>query len=82
MMFGLKEGQAKMSKSDPDSAIFMEDSAKEVDRKIKSSYCPPGVIHENPVLDYVKHIVFGCRDAVHIKRKPEFGGDVYKLISI
>ena len=24
---GLKEGQEKMSKSDPDSAIFMEDSA-------------------------------------------------------
>ncbi len=24
---GLKAGQAKMSKSDPDSAVFMEDSA-------------------------------------------------------
>ena len=35
MMYGLKEGQTKMSKSDPDSAIFMEDPEKEVDRKIK-----------------------------------------------
>ena len=26
MLYGLKEGQAKMSKSDPDSAIFMEDT--------------------------------------------------------
>lgn len=26
MLMGLKEGQEKMSKSDPDSAIFMEDS--------------------------------------------------------
>lgn len=26
MLAGLKEGQEKMSKSDPDSAIFMEDS--------------------------------------------------------
>lgn len=26
MLSGLKEGQEKMSKSDPDSAIFMEDS--------------------------------------------------------
>lgn len=25
MLMGLKEGQEKMSKSDPDSAIFMED---------------------------------------------------------
>ena len=34
MLYGLKEGQAKMSKSDPDSAIFMEDSADDVRRKI------------------------------------------------
>lgn len=27
MLMGLKQGQAKMSKSDPDSAIYMEDSA-------------------------------------------------------
>ncbi|KAJ1420594.1 hypothetical protein B484DRAFT_433492, partial [Ochromonadaceae sp. CCMP2298] len=30
MLMGLKEGQEKMSKSDPDSAIFMEDSAEDV----------------------------------------------------
>lgn len=30
MMYGLKEGQLKMSKSDPDSAIFMEDSVEDV----------------------------------------------------
>jgi tyrosyl-tRNA synthetase len=29
-----------MSKSDPDSAIFMEDTAADVDRKIGSAYCP------------------------------------------
>jgi tryptophanyl-tRNA synthetase len=28
MLAGLKEGQAKMSKSDPDSAIFVDDDAK------------------------------------------------------
>jgi tyrosyl-tRNA synthetase len=30
MLMGLKEGQEKMSKSDPDSAIFMEDSVADV----------------------------------------------------
>ena len=30
MLMGLKEGQEKMSKSDPDSAIFMEDSVNDV----------------------------------------------------
>ena len=43
MLMGLKEGQEKMSKSDPDSAIFMEDTAVDVARKIKKSYCPPEV---------------------------------------
>ena len=31
MLSGLKEGQEKMSKSDPDSAIFMEDTAGDDD---------------------------------------------------
>jgi hypothetical protein len=30
MLMGLKEGQEKMSKSDPESAIFMEDTAADV----------------------------------------------------
>jgi tyrosyl-tRNA synthetase len=34
MLMGLKEGQEKMSKSDPDSAIFMEDTADDVKRKV------------------------------------------------
>eukprot|EP00516_Mucochytrium_quahogii_P006577 CAMPEP_0203754360 /NCGR_PEP_ID=MMETSP0098-20131031/7959_1 /ASSEMBLY_ACC=CAM_ASM_000208 /TAXON_ID=96639 /ORGANISM=" , Strain NY0313808BC1" /LENGTH=736 /DNA_ID=CAMNT_0050645319 /DNA_START=214 /DNA_END=2420 /DNA_ORIENTATION=- len=40
MLYGLAEGQAKMSKSNPDSAIFMEDTVEEVNRKIGISYCP------------------------------------------
>jgi tyrosyl-tRNA synthetase len=40
MLYGLKQGQEKMSKSDPDSAVFMEDTAEDVERKIRNSYCP------------------------------------------
>jgi len=40
MLYGLKEGQEKMSKSDPDSAIFMEDTVEDVERKINKAYCP------------------------------------------
>lgn len=40
MLYGLKAGQEKMSKSDPDSAIFMEDSPEDVERKILNAYCP------------------------------------------
>lgn len=59
MLMGLKEGQEKMSKSDPDSAIFMEDTAADVKRKIKKAFCPPEVVEGNPIVDYTKHIVFG-----------------------
>lgn len=39
----MMQGQEKMSKSDPNSAIFMEDSEMEVNAKIKKAYCPPQV---------------------------------------
>jgi tyrosyl-tRNA synthetase len=40
MLYGLKKGQEKMSKSDPDSAIFMEDTPEDVARKLGNAYCP------------------------------------------
>ena len=54
MLMGLKQGQEKMSKSDPDSAIWMEDTAEEVASKVKKAFCPPLVSDGNPVLQYVK----------------------------
>jgi len=73
MLYGLVAGQAKMSKSNPDSAIFMEDTESEVRRKIKIAYCPRSAADKtveddnsmtlvtddlkNPCLDYVRYIV-------------------------
>ena len=37
------QGQEKMSKSDPNSAIFMEDAEAEVKTKLKKAFCPPQV---------------------------------------
>ena len=79
MLAGLKKGQAKMSKSDPDSAIFMEDSAEDVARKIRAAHCPrvaqvagevaddglgAGSDDKNPVLDYVEFVIFSVPGAV------------------
>ncbi len=60
MIMGLKKDQEKMSKSDPDSAIFMEDSEADVKRKIRGAYCPEGAedFEKNPVVDYIQHIIF------------------------
>lgn len=78
MLMGLKEGQQKMSKSDPDSAIFMEDSAEEVTRKLKKAFCPPQIIEDNPVINYTQFIVFPSLDGKPfvIRRKEEHGGDI------
>ena len=45
-MLGALTGDNKMSKSKPNSAIFMEDSAKDVARKIKKAYCPERLLQE------------------------------------
>ena len=75
MLGGLKEGQLKMSKSSPDSAIFMEDEAGDVRRKIKGAFCPPQVVEANPCLEYVKHIVFGkAGSSFSVPRSEENGG--------
>ncbi|MCA9386686.1 tyrosine--tRNA ligase [Candidatus Dojkabacteria bacterium] len=77
----------KMSKSKPDTAIFMTDSAEDVARKIKKAYCPPGEIEDNPILDYCKQIIFEAKylkrdkpllenDEFVIKRDEKFGGDI------
>jgi tyrosyl-tRNA synthetase len=42
MLPGLKKGQAKMSKSNPMSAIFVEDTCEEIAKKIRGAYCPSG----------------------------------------
>merc|ERR1712014_385659 len=58
MIPGLLQGQEKMSKSDPDSAIFMEDSEEDVRRKIRKAWCQPKSIEGNPCVAYVRQLVF------------------------
>ena len=66
----------KMSKSIPDSAIFMTDSEQEVKRKISKAYCPEKQIEENPMIEYMRYIIFEKFDKVKIERLEKFGGDV------
>jgi tyrosyl-tRNA synthetase len=66
----------KMSKSKPETAIFMADSEEDVKNKINKAYCPENTIEENPVLDYCKHIIFEKFKAMEIKRPEKFGGSL------
>ncbi|CAI0433546.1 unnamed protein product [Linum tenue] len=75
MLPGLQEGQEKMSKSDPSSAIYMEDSEGEVNVKIKKAFCPPKVVENNPCLEYIKYIVLPWFNEFKVERAPQNGGD-------
>lgn len=67
---------SKMSKSKPDSAIFIHDSEAEISRKLAKAWCPEKVVDGNPVLDYAKYIVFHERGSFTIERPDRYGGDV------
>jgi len=68
--------EMKMSKSNPDSAIFMDDSAADVSRKIGNAYCPAKQLHENPIIEYCKYIIFEKQKELLIQRPEKFGGDI------
>ena len=67
----------KMSKSKPDTCIFIHDSPEEIKRKINQAFCLEGETEFNPILDWVKYLIFRDVDSkLEIKRPEKFGGDV------
>ncbi len=67
----------KMSKSKPDTCIFIHDSPEEIKRKINQAFCLEGETEFNPILDWVKYLIFRDADSkLEIKRPEKFGGGV------
>ena len=71
----------KMSKSNPDNAIFMTDTTEDIKRKINKAYCLEGDIKENPILEYYKYIIFESFEKLRIselriERPEKFGGNI------
>jgi len=71
------EIEAKMSKSDPLSCIYIHDSEEEIKTKIKKAFCQEGDVQFNPILDIVRYIILPEHGELNISRKPKFGGNVY-----
>jgi len=76
----------KMSKSRPDSAIWVHDSESEVARKLAQAYCPmpqEGQSLEdikseqkwNPLLDWAANMIYPGGQIVSVLRPEKFGGD-------
>ena len=68
----------KMSKSKPNSAIFVHDTPDEIREKIKKAYGPPKETEFNPLLNWVKTLVFWGEDSgeLKIERPEKFGGNI------
>ena len=72
------EESLKMSKSIPGSAIFIHDTPDEIRNKIKKAYGPPKETEFNPLLNWVKTLIFWGEDIgeLKIERPEKFGGNI------
>ncbi|MFH1561126.1 MAG: tyrosine--tRNA ligase [Patescibacteria group bacterium] len=68
--------ELKMSKSKPNSAVFVHDSPEEIENKIKGAYCPPEELAFNPIINWVENLVFwGEKEGEFVVDRPtKFGG--------
>jgi len=71
-----KQISFKMSKSKPETAIFIHDSEEEIEKKILNAFCPPKQIEDNPIVEIVRYIIFRKFDSFEIKREEKFGGKI------
>lgn len=68
---------SKMSKSRPETCIYVHDSTEEIYEKLKMAYCPAGEVKGNPVLEIAEQLLFrGMEKEFTIVRPPRFGGDI------
>jgi len=69
--------EMKMSKSKPDSAIFITDTEDNIRRKMMAAFCPAKDTEYNPVLQWAKLFIFNIGKELTIKRPQKFGGTIH-----
>ena len=71
-----REIASKMSKSKPESSIFVHDSTAEIRRKVENAFCPARVAENNPILEYCRYIIFRKVKSLQVSRPDKYGGSV------
>ena len=66
----------KMSKSDPNSGIFIHNTDDEIKNKIKKAWCEEGNTENNPLLEISRHVIFHEFSSITVERPEKFGGNV------
>lgn len=69
--------EMKMSKSKPNSAVFITDTPEEIKDKINKAFCPEKETDYNPVLDWAEKLLFQGKDKDFTIDRPEkWGGPI------
>ena len=66
----------KMSKSDPNSGIFIHNTDEEIKKKISKAWCEEANIQNNPLLEIAKTVIFHEFSEMKVERPEKFGGNV------
>ena len=69
------DGSAKMSSS-KGNFIAIDDNPKDIKTKINKSFCPAGVVEDNPVMELAHYYIFDENDKILIERPEKFGGNL------
>lgn len=67
---------AKMSKSDPNSGIFIHDTDEQIRGKISRTWCEGTDTGNNPLLEIAETVIFHELREISIERPERFGGNV------
>lgn len=66
----------KMSKSKPETCIFIYDTPDEIKQKISRAFCPEKTVEYNPILETCKYIIFRETPTFTVERPAKFGGNI------
>jgi tyrosyl-tRNA synthetase len=67
---------AKMSKSSPETCVFIYDSPEEIKQKTARAFCPEKTVEFNPIVDICKHIIFREKATFTVNRPAKYGGNM------
>jgi tyrosyl-tRNA synthetase len=67
---------AKMSKSSPETCVFIYDSPEEIKQKTARAFCPERTVEFNPIVDICKHIIFREKERFTVNRPAKYGGNM------
>ena len=66
----------KMSKSDPNSGVFVHNTDKEIKKKISKAWCEEANTQNNPLLEIARTVIFHEFTEMNVERPEKFGGNI------